>query len=391
MSSFTVICFADLKKYKFTYLFAFPALHSGSSWKVVPKVSFKNFSAAEAEENGAPSETGGQLSGKETTALVDAVQTWRYGVDARQYGFFLAKKRQRGSRWTPAGSDIQAQESNSRPNTPGTPKDELTFEWIIDALASYEEGFFNGVQAEDRFICFADPSTYDDFPGWMLRNLLILIRKRWKLERVQILCYRDVQSRRHEAHSKILNLEINDSEGSGGGPSVSSASEMPKVTGWERNDAGKFISKIANLGEYMDPQRLADQAVDLNLKLIKWRIAPNLELDKIKHTKCLLLGAGTLGSYVARNLMVRGYTKSTSSHIADKMINRAGESGKSRLSIMEVFHSRIRSGSHCSILKIVWLVEQGRRIEQHLHSDRSTLVSTLPDTFSRCRWQDIQL
>ena len=52
-------------------------------------------------------------------------------------------------------------------------------------------------------------------------------------------------------------------------------------------------------------RRLADQAVDLNLKLIKWRIAPGLELDRIKDTKCLLLGAGTLGSYVARNLMVR--------------------------------------------------------------------------------------
>jgi len=51
--------------------------------------------------------------------------------------------------------------------------------------------------------------------------------------------------------------------------------------------------------------RLADQAVDLNLKLIKWRIAPGLDLERIKDTKCLLLGAGTLGSYVARNLMVR--------------------------------------------------------------------------------------
>lgn len=49
---------------------------------------------------------------------------------------------------------------------------------------------------------------------------------------------------------------------------------------------------------------LADQAVDLNLKLIKWRIAPSLDLEKIKRTKCLLLGAGTLGSYVARNLLV---------------------------------------------------------------------------------------
>jgi hypothetical protein len=52
--------------------------------------------------------------------------------------------------------------------------------------------------------------------------------------------------------------------------------------------------------------RLADQSVDLNLKLIKWRISPTLNLEKIKHTKCLLLGAGTLGSYVSRNLLVCG-------------------------------------------------------------------------------------
>ena len=57
-------------------------------------------------------------------------------------------------------------------------------------------------------------------------------------------------------------------------------------------------------GLRVDVGSLADQAVDLNLKLIKWRIAPTLNLDKIKRSKCLLLGAGTLGSYVARNLMV---------------------------------------------------------------------------------------
>lgn len=50
--------------------------------------------------------------------------------------------------------------------------------------------------------------------------------------------------------------------------------------------------------------RLADQAVDLNLKLMRWRIMPSLELDKISSTRCLLLGAGTLGCYVARALMV---------------------------------------------------------------------------------------
>lgn len=50
--------------------------------------------------------------------------------------------------------------------------------------------------------------------------------------------------------------------------------------------------------------RLANQAVDLNLKLMRWRILPALDLDKVASTRCLLLGAGTLGCYVARTLMV---------------------------------------------------------------------------------------
>ena len=52
---------------------------------------------------------------------------------------------------------------------------------------------------------------------------------------------------------------------------------------------------------------LADQAVNLNLKLIRWPILPALDLEKVANTRCLLLGAGTLGCYVARTLMVRAH------------------------------------------------------------------------------------
>ncbi|QPG73366.1 Autophagy protein 7 [Brettanomyces nanus] len=83
------------------------------------------------------------------------------------------------------------------------------------------------------------------------------------------------------------------------------------ISGWERMSGGRLGPKMANLGSLIDPLQLADQAVDLNLKLMRWRVAPNLNLDVIRNCKCLLLGSGTLGSYVARALLAWGVRKIT--------------------------------------------------------------------------------
>lgn len=283
LSSFLILSFADLKKYKFHYWFAFPAITSQPHW--VP-----------AEQTGQDAAAAGQsmipgskkLSPDESSALVEAVQNWKAGADARQHGFFLARRERK------------------RAAVPDTSQDST--HWNVSALAEFENGFFDGSEPEDRYFCFADPSNYPNAPGWMLRNMLALLQRRWGVEKAQILFYRDVPSKRDLGRSLTVTLQLDKKTAT---TSSLASNEMPKITGWERNSAGKLAGRISDLTAYMDPRKLADQAVDLNLKLIKWRISPGLDLDKVKATSCLLLGAGTLGSYVARNLMGWGVRKIT--------------------------------------------------------------------------------
>ena len=198
------------------------------------------------------------LGGNETTALVESVQTWRYSVDSRQWGFFLAKRKKCGCDAAPRRNTANAELEENCQSPISTPNQIIEYEWTIGSLANYERGFFEGFDPDDRFVCFADPSTYRDYPGWMLRNLLVLIHRRWSVDVVQILCYRDVQSRRDDPQSIILKLKLEHATAPMAFSTtnlVTIPSNMPKVTGWERNSGGKLTSKIANLGEYMDPQR----------------------------------------------------------------------------------------------------------------------------------------
>ncbi|KAJ8116569.1 hypothetical protein ONZ43_g4414 [Nemania bipapillata] len=249
LSSYIILSYADLKKYRMTYWFGFPTLPSDPAWKRAGEIQ--------------------HLTPAESTALVDRVGTWRYSVDNREYGFFLAKK-VRGKRL---------------PSSLDPPSEDIGYTWEVGSLRDFEDHFFLGIPKEDRYVAFVDPSAYDEHPAWPLRNLLML-------------------SRRHEARSIVLSLYMD---------SVNELvlSTMPKATGWERNQANKLTARSVSLAESMDPARLADQSVDLNLKLMKWRISPDLNLDAIKNTRCLLLGAGTLGSYVSRNLMGWGVRKIT--------------------------------------------------------------------------------
>lgn len=63
--------------------------------------------------------------------------------------------------------------------------------------------------------------------------------------------------------------------------------------------------KVQNidLKSFMDEKTLSKEAVDLNIKLMKWRLLPSLDIPKVQAAKCLLFGAGTLGCQLARNLI----------------------------------------------------------------------------------------
>lgn len=196
---------------------------------------------------------GEYLSSLESTALVDAVQTWSYGVDSRQRGFFLARKQRK------------THGESAHPN------------WQVASLSEYENGFFTETPLEHRYICFADPSNYENTPGWMLRNLLVVAKQRWGLDRVQILRYRDVQSKRDQGRSVVIRLQSKPDPAADTVKAPQIPSHLPKITGWERNPAGKLSGRIVNLAEYMDPTRYypeSKQSLSIRTDILSsdWRI-----------------------------------------------------------------------------------------------------------------------
>ena len=64
------------------------------------------------------------------------------------------------------------------------------------------------------------------------------------------------------------------------------------MVGWEANSTGKLAPCQVDLGPSMDPHRLAESAVTLNVSLMRWRAAPSLGIDRLQDLKILLLGAG---------------------------------------------------------------------------------------------------
>uniref|UniRef100_W5L3T8 Ubiquitin-like modifier-activating enzyme ATG7 n=1 Tax=Astyanax mexicanus TaxID=7994 RepID=W5L3T8_ASTMX len=247
LTKFILLTFADLKKYHFYYWFCFPALCFPEGIQLVkdPVLLEQKFSA------------------KQISSFQVAYDALCSSSGATAVPYFLLK---------------------------------YSEENVEVALLKDWSSFFTDLKKVT--VGVYDPCTLSQHPGWPLRNFLVLLASKWgpQLDVVEVLCFRDrtLQGARSVQHSIVFQVRL---------PGLSLTAACPKSVGWEKNPKGAMGPRIVNLSECMDPKRLAESSVDLNLKLMRWRLVPSLDLDKVVSTKCLLLGAGTLGCNVARTLM----------------------------------------------------------------------------------------
>ena len=259
---FLLLTYADLKKFVFHYWFAFPAFVHPS-----PITVHANHSMTLAKAT--------------STKFMKSLQNLydRFCSKSGYQGFFLISGISTSLTDASIGSDIQLHKLQE-----------------IDYLLE------NSINIT---FAFCDPSTLDEHPGWPLRNYLSLIAFHWAKkvnEVVNVLCYRDRTQggKRCIGHSLFLRINLK---------TIPLCPE--NVTGWEKNRKNKFGPRSVNLANSMDPIKLAESSVNLNLKLMRWRLMPSLNLENIAATKCLLLGSGTLGCNVARGLLAWGVSTIT--------------------------------------------------------------------------------
>uniref|UniRef100_A0A182RPJ7 Autophagy-related protein 7 n=1 Tax=Anopheles funestus TaxID=62324 RepID=A0A182RPJ7_ANOFN len=158
---------------------------------------------------------------------------------------------------------------------------------------------FREKNMEIIYFCYYDPTgDMNSVPvAWHLRQMLTPV-----LAEREIQCIRVNGSTLAELQFSLMTIHL---------PKQQNVNDLKVWAGWESDGNGKYLPRVTSLNESMSPGSLAVNAIDLNLKLMKWRLIPTLNLAAIKQTKCLLLGAGTLGCNVARSLMAWGVTNIT--------------------------------------------------------------------------------
>ncbi|WBW72605.1 E1 Atg8 and Atg12 E1 activating enzyme Atg7 [Schizosaccharomyces osmophilus] len=240
---FLLFSYADIKSYRYHYWCLFPSLKNTPLWIV------KSFQPAESV---IPSNI-------VSPQILDFLKT----SDCTQRPFFIVAKDQKA-------------------------------QWLVLPLKELPRCLTDKLE----FFIFAEDSfQLQEYPSWPTRNLLAYLSIKFHLEKTKIILFRDGMSSDNLSRSIFIDLVSQKSQDS---------LKPLSTVGWERNGKGQLGPKVVNLSSLIDPVLLSESASMLNLSLMRWRLVPQLDLGVIQSTKCLLLGAGTLGCGVARNLVSWG-------------------------------------------------------------------------------------
>ncbi|CCI44181.1 unnamed protein product [Albugo candida] len=283
LNGFILCTFAELKKHTFLYWFAFPALCPASPYQI--------------SEPPTPAST--EFTQKEQKIVIKNLMHLQYTNSENQtkqqiVPYFVIQCFRR------SGSELE-----------GTnPKIYDFCTW--KSQQTRQKGHGLDEAKVDVYYGFVDPCALPSHPGWPLRNYLALLSTLPDeildiSKPLKIFSFREhgMQGCGHDtnldnfSNSLIFRVLIPER--------MKPELEDIDVVGWECNQRGKFGPRVMDLSNQMDPLRLAETSVDLNLKLMRWRQLPTLQLDLIASTKCLLLGAGTLGCFTARSLLSWGF------------------------------------------------------------------------------------
>ncbi|CAJ1947747.1 unnamed protein product [Cylindrotheca closterium] len=288
LTSFILLTFPDLKQHKVLYWFGIPALMSKTKLQAKRLPSF---------------------SSEEQLVLEQAFHSFRREQESNQLPTFFVFSNQ-----DPSDIVIHPLSKDS-----------------FSKLSKDHDG-----SAEQLVFGFVDSTTVTTDTtqqvvppmGWPLRNLLAYLSIHLNLggSTISILSFRPnrlhrlvdetIPSVNSSSNNHIqLQMAVPNKEDYSFEQNNTSDNNNPydkyKVVGWELNARGKPGPRWVNLKPLLDKNHLAIQAADLNLKLMKWRMIPNLDVTRLQSTKVLLIGAGTLGCSVARTLMgwgIRDFT-----------------------------------------------------------------------------------
>lgn len=181
------------------------------------------------------------------------------------------------------------------------------------------------LNSDEHIISMIDYSN-SQYLGQNWRNLITAIRViNPDMKNFNILAIRDSWE-----NSLFLECECN----------VLMQEKEKRIRNIKVNNSFDTKIKTIDLSKTMDPIKTIESSSKLNLNLMKWRMSPNLKLDELAKCKVLLLGSGTLGCNIARNLLMWGITNIT---FVDKGV--VSYSNPIRQSLFE-FNDCLKSGEN---------------------------------------------